>query len=932
MTASWVSGLPAALALVAVKATVVLGVAAIVAVLLRRRTAAMRHLVWGVGLATVALLPAFSVALPRWTVPGALTLSRPAAHETMRAQDGAAPGSRAGSLDPDAADQPAATRSVETVAAHPADNMKSGRPATRWDEAAPLRLPRLRADVAIGIAWVVGLVLVLASVMVGLARTAWMARHAREMVTGRAVELLAQVRAQLGVRRPVRLLRSVDRVMPMTWGARAPVILLPADATAWSVEHLRAVILHELAHVKRHDFATQLVARMACAVLWFHPLVWVAARRMREERELACDDLVLRSGSRASDYAQQLLDLARALRAPRLAAAATVAMARPSQLAGRLLAVLDTARPRAEVTRRVVVLAAAVVVMAAAPVASAAVWREAVADSDAGGTPTDTPAPASAALDRDGRGTVQAATAIRPAVRALARQGVGCDWTSRENASGSTNINNDRIRIRVEVGECRLDVDMDGEVAFTDDFADVARIARGGSLQIEERDGRDRRRVEMESAGGGDLVRRWLVNGEARPYDAAARAWLRRTLTVVFRRTGLQAEERAAWIQRTQGIGGLMAELDSIVSDYAAAQYYQIVLAEPDLRADVVAGLVTKAGARVESDYMLGRILQAVAEHQPIDGLVQQAYVQATAAIESDYEKRQALSAILQRGELTAALAAATLEQAATLDSDYELGTLLEELIAAHPVDATMTPAFFRAVGSIESDYQRRSVLSALIAQGTPSARVLDLTLDAAAGMDSDHEVATLLLEVAGVYPVEQGLPASYVRAARTLNSDYEQGRVWTALVERGALPPAALGAVLDAAEHMDSDHEQSRLLLAVLERHALTPEAREPFFRAVGRLESDYARGEVLRAVVSGSAGDRATILAAVAAGTAMDSDFEQGRLLMLIADTVTLDDPLREALRDAADGIESDYTRGQVLDRIYGRGTRRSREGQSP
>ncbi len=132
--------------------------------------------------------------------------------------------------------------------------------------------------------------------------------------------------------------------MPLTWGWWRPVILLPAQADEWSPERRRVVLLHELAHVKRWDCLTQMMAWLACAVYWFNPLVWVAARRMCIERERACDDLVLDGGCKASDYAAHLVEIARTFR--RVPQVAAIAMARSSRLEGRIAAIVDGSRAR----------------------------------------------------------------------------------------------------------------------------------------------------------------------------------------------------------------------------------------------------------------------------------------------------------------------------------------------------------------------------------------------------------------------------------------------------------------------------------------------------------------------------------------------------------------------------------------------------------
>ena len=163
----------------------------------------------------------------------------------------------------------------------------------------------------------------------------------------------AQVRAvsaELEIDRHVALLVSDEIEVPITTGILFPRIVLSLDYPEWSDTRRSAILNHELAHIKRLDAFTQALANLAASVYWFHPLVWLMVRAMRAERERACDDHVLAAGTKASDYAHELLDIVSGLREPELAAA--LAMARKSQLEGRVLAVLNPALPRGSVSRR----------------------------------------------------------------------------------------------------------------------------------------------------------------------------------------------------------------------------------------------------------------------------------------------------------------------------------------------------------------------------------------------------------------------------------------------------------------------------------------------------------------------------------------------------------------------------------------------------
>ncbi len=171
--------------------------------------------------------------------------------------------------------------------------------------------------------------------------------RARPVTDPAWLDLLEEMSDRLIVRRPVQLLQSDGVTVPLVWGAVRPVVLLPAGADDWTDERKRCVLAHELAHVRRWDTLTQSAAHISCIIHWFNPLAWKAARGMRLEREKACDDLVLEaSRARASEYASHLLDIARNVPGSLSVPAGAIAMARRSQLEGRVLAILDEGRRR----------------------------------------------------------------------------------------------------------------------------------------------------------------------------------------------------------------------------------------------------------------------------------------------------------------------------------------------------------------------------------------------------------------------------------------------------------------------------------------------------------------------------------------------------------------------------------------------------------
>src|SRR5579872_734700 len=321
------------LAAMAIKGTVVLGAAWLIGLLLRHRSAAARHLVWSGAFAALLLLPLLSVWLPALAVP----LPEPLVE--------AGPVFRT------------ATSSTPVVPA-----VAKVRPAT------PQPAPPRPLDWRWGLLllWTAGTAVSLVQLLAG----ALAAARVRRTAASFADIDLRPLTQELGIRQPVALRCTRSGSMPMASGVFRPAVLLPADAAGWSAERRRMVLLHELAHVQRGDLPLHLLARTAWSLYWWHPLAWIGWREFLKERERAADDLVLNAGARASEYAGHLLEIARTARSQFVLAPAALAMARRSQLEGRLLAILDSGVNRQAPRRATIAIGALLALAALAPFAA----------------------------------------------------------------------------------------------------------------------------------------------------------------------------------------------------------------------------------------------------------------------------------------------------------------------------------------------------------------------------------------------------------------------------------------------------------------------------------------------------------------------------------------------------------------------------------
>lgn len=319
------------------RSTLVLACGLLAVSALRKQPAALRHWVLAATLALGAAQPAIHLLMPVWRMPD-FSFRLP--------------------------EIPAASVETDIALATPA-------PVT----STPVTTPHTKATPidwfgAAFAVWLAGAIASLAVLLVGALWLTWLGSRA-SAAGENWLAAAASVRAQLGIRQPVRVAITRHPALLVTWGAIAPVILLPRDAATWAPDRIRLVLAHEMAHLVRRDWLIQLTAEMLRAICWFNPLFWIACARLRRESEFACDDMVLDLGIGGTSYATHLVDLARTFSLHGRTWLPAPSIARPSTLERRVRAMLNPQVNRRPVSMMHRWLLAALLLSAALPIAAA---------------------------------------------------------------------------------------------------------------------------------------------------------------------------------------------------------------------------------------------------------------------------------------------------------------------------------------------------------------------------------------------------------------------------------------------------------------------------------------------------------------------------------------------------------------------------------
>ena len=766
-------------------------------------------------------------------------------------------------------------------------------------------------------AWIAGVVMLTLRLFSG-----WMwvqrmkSRDARPVREG--IETMGRrLMRRLHIGRAVRFLESKTVDVPTVIGWLRPVVLLPVSTLAGlTPRQVEAILAHELAHIRRHDYLVNLLQVVVETLLFYHPAVWWLSHRIRVERENCCDDLAVSLCGDPVAYAAALAELeglrgssgelalaasggSLLQRIKRVLGAPTHAGRAPGWLAAGMALLLvaalsvsaasTDARGSSQVEISAIEpdqihastpappaapAAPAAVAVPAAPDAPLAVVASASSVHAAGAAqvaavPVEAPAVAStraveaafapvppAASTQESVAAAMAVSASTapavaaapvasaPVVAGVASTSAAFDQTvSTRGDSNGNYVWSDNGR--------KTEINYRGEIEFTNDDTDVARMTPGAMLRIREGRrllGADTS-IEFTADGSGSITRKFWQGMKEQPFEPEGRKWLATMLPRFIRQSGFGAPARVARIHKSGGVTGVLAEVSRIEGSWAKHVYLKELMKVPGLSAADVQRAFNQAGTEIDSDFELASFLIA-SSRQITDDATRRAYLDAAKSIDSDFELRRVLSSVLQGGAVPSPLAAGLLDTSTSIDSDFEEASLLVQFARQQPIDATVRAPFFKALATVGSSFEHARVLQALLQRTDLSPEVRAGALESAGAVGSDFEAANVLLQFVKAGPIEGTIRAPFFRAAGTITSAFERSRVLQAVAKRTDLSDETVLELVRSAKGISSNFERSQVLLTVASNHSLTRDARDAYIDASEGL-GDFEQGRVLSALV---------------------------------------------------------------------------------
>lgn len=618
--------------------------------------------------------------------------------------------------------------------------------------------------------WLSASLLLLARLVRSLVALRRLHREAEPVVRGDLAYDLAALSATFDMPAP-HLAVSTAIASPLATPGRR--ILVPDWALTLPADERRAMLAHELWHIRRGDPQWRVAFAVWHALFCAVPFVGVALRRLDALAELECDAAAARALGDGRPLASCLVRCLEA-RDPAHFNAFAVAMASPRsplmQRAERLLEGVPVTSSRVSAVARAfgaaAVTAAAVLLPAFSPTLSHAGERIRVSNAEVSSSKTST----------------QMSLHI-------------------EDDDGAT-------RIKLRTPERKLDYKATSKVTFNADETDIVAIDGDGTVSLEEEAGGVKHRVEYANGGSG-IVKRYWRDGAERPIDADAKQWLSTIIPRMMREAGIDAVARVDRFYKAGGAQAVLAEVTQMGSDHARGLYLRMLLGNYKLDTDAVDDAL-KLTATIDSDYERRNVLSTALAKQKLDNAGLAALLKISATIGSSYERAEVLSDAVTQIAPHADLRRVWLKAALAMDSDYERRRALTAMIDAYD-GADMLVEIVTAAGALDSDYEKREILRTAASRTRDPEGLAVPYAQTCKSLSSDYEQREALMALVRTGQLQRAGTLAVLDAVDAIGSDYERRTVMVALAKKMPQDDAVQARYMAIAQKM-SDYEREQV------------------------------------------------------------------------------------------------------------------------
>jgi hypothetical protein len=703
--------------------------------------------------------------------------------------------------------------------------------------------------------WALGVLALSLRLLGGWMLTRRLTRHAVHAVSPSVSAAACVIAARLRLRRAVSIVESGAVVVPTLIGWVKPVVLLPAIAlSGLTAEQLQAILAHELAHVRRHDYLVNLLQSIVETLLFYHPATWWVSSQVRAEREHCCDDLAVELCGDRLVYVSALAELTTIAnhRAFALAATDGSLIDRVQRILGRPRSVKEPA-PAWAILALLIVLAGS---MSSFRAASASTQSDDAVTTIARIASPMTPAIHTATIGAQPQPPVE-----RTFLNATAL--FGTQWfrgwfpaipptppeppTPPTPATPPIPPTPPVPPTPPEPAAVPMIADLD--LPPTPPTPPLApepptppappapvappvpptppspparpdtQIGSRGSGNMQWSDGNER--VSIKWNGAFRLSRdendiEWIEDG----------GYLTISDGMIFRNT-VSLRGVNGRIERTFTKSGTKHDWEPEGRQFLAAALDRMIRNSGAFAKDRVARFLKQGGPDA--------VLDAIAKLG-----------------DSSYVHRIYYSELAEQAPLSESLLTRILQRAPVeMRSDYDKATLFTLLAKLPAVNDGHRVQIARAVKSIKSDYDQRRSLAAVMDVRPLPATVATAVLEASESISSNYDRSLVLQEVAQRGGLTPANSASFMGQVRGMSSSYEQRRVLTAVTAQGSLQPAVAADAMRSAGLITSSYDQAETMLKLIATGGLTDASADPFFQAASQISSSYDLQRVLKSVI---------------------------------------------------------------------------------